>query len=112
MTVSLVNSGMGHPDHEWSRETMAREAELIRQAEAVTLDQLEAMDFVDLCLFVGLKPSRFYDMLKGIDRTDEIDISAAIRNGIHAIAPDLDDHAHLFIRHLYRPVLDMAEAAE
>jgi hypothetical protein len=34
---------MGHPDYEWSRETISREAELIRTSEAVRADTFDGL---------------------------------------------------------------------
>lgn len=95
--------------HEYSAECLAREAELIRQSEAA---DPESLDFVDLCLLVGIKPSRIRDMLSGVDVHDEIAVDAAIRTGIHRIVPSLDEYAHYFVRHLWRPLETYAEAAE
>ena len=102
---SLISSGMGHTDHEWSAETLAREAEGFRAAE--TRDP-ETMDLVDLCLFVGIFPKRIRAMVEGIDPHDEIGIDSAIRVGIHNLMPSLDDYAHLFVRHFYVPAQALA----
>jgi hypothetical protein len=117
MPAPLISSGL-RPDlgtfssgHECSSETLAYEAEGFRAAEAVTWEQLEAMDFVDLCLFVGVHPKRFREMISGVDVHDEEAVSYAIRAGIHRIAPSLDDYGYLVIRHLCRP-LAVLEAAE
>lgn len=62
--------------------------------------RFEALDLIDLCCVADIMPGLIHGMIKGLDRSDEIAIDAAIRVGIHRFNPALDDYAHLFIRQL------------
>lgn len=106
-TDRAATSVPGFAIRENSATALVREAEGFRSAEA---RDPETLDFVDLCVYVGLKPSRIREMVAGVDRHDEIAVDSAIRSGIHKMAPSLDGDAHLFVRHFYlaAPALDMA----
>lgn len=97
----------------YGQHTTASDLDMIERSEDRLANLIESgkAELLDVCTYFGIRPSVIREMVAGLDKHDEITISAAIVSGIHRVAPSLDDCAHWFVGAVYVPV-SLAMAAE
>lgn len=110
---------MNGPLHHWTDHNPTKDPYHVQYAErmvqfmaggstlderiAAEWDRIAELDFIDLCVEVGIRPSVIKAMVAGVDQSDELALDYLIRTGLHNLGAHLDDMAHLFIKALYEP---------